>query len=429
MSNLLALSEPHRRQTSTHLTMAVRSVVVLNDFCHVQGGASRVAIDEAVALKSAGLDVTFLGAVGPIAPELSAADIRTICLRQPQLLDANRHPKTLLQALWNRHTYRAANSLLETLDRRNTIVHLHGYTKALTTTPALAARRAGFAVICTLHDFFAACPNGAFFDYRRQHPCPLHALSAACMLTSCDKRHPAHKAYRTARGLAQRHVARFPASVRDYITLSEQSVRLLRPYLPADARFHRLSNIIHIGRDQPVDAGANRQVVVVGRLDAEKGVMLAADAARSAGVPIVFVGDGPLRADIEATGARVTGWLAADAVRREVEQARCLVFPSLWYEAFGLVVDEAAARGVPSIVSDVSAPAERVIDGYTGWIFPSGDIGTLERYMYQTRDADVVRAAGVAAYRRYWSNPSDPPHHTRRLAAIYDAALAHNRSD
>ena len=129
-------------------------------------------------------------------------------------------------------------------------------------------------------------------------------------------------------------------------------------------------------------------------------------------MPIVFVGDGPLRADIEATGARVTGWLAADAVRREVEQARCLVFPSLWYEAFGLVVDEAAARGVPSIVSDVSAPAERVIDGYTGWIFPSGDIGTLERCLRQTRDADVVRAAGVAAYRRYWSNPSDPaaPH-------------------
>ena len=58
--------------------MAVGSVVVLNDFCHVQGGASRVAIDEAVALKSAGLNVTFLGAVGPIAPELSAADIRTI---------------------------------------------------------------------------------------------------------------------------------------------------------------------------------------------------------------------------------------------------------------------------------------------------------------------------------------------------------------
>jgi glycosyltransferase involved in cell wall biosynthesis len=112
-----------------------------------------------------------------------------------------------------------------------------------------------------------------------------------------------------------------------------------------------------------------------------------------------------------------------------VEQARCLVFPSLWYETFGLVVDEAAARGVPSIVSDVSAPAERVIDGDTGWIFPSDDVGALARCLHLTRDADAVRAAGAAAYRRYWSNPSDPQHHTQRLAAIYDAALARNRSD
>ena len=123
----------------------------------------------------------------------------------------------------------------------------------------------------------------------------------------------------------------------------------------------------------------NQRLVVVGRLDAEKGVMLAATAARRSGLPIAFVGDGPLRADVEATGARVTGWLTADAVRRELAQARCLVFPSLWYETFGLVVDEAAARGVPAIVSDVSAPAERVVDGETGWIYPSGDLTRLER--------------------------------------------------
>ena len=400
--------------------MAVRSVVVLNDFCHVQGGASRVAIDEAVALKSAGLDVTFLGAVGPIAPDLSAAGVRTICLQQPQLLDANRHPKTLLQALWNRHAYRATQSLLETLDRRQTIVHLHGYTKALTTTPALAASRAGFAVICTLHDFFAACPNGAFFDYRRQRPCPLRALSAACMLTNCDKRHPAHKAYRTARGLAQRHVARFPASVRDYIALSEQSVRLLRPYLPADARFHGLSNIIHVACDPPVDAGANRQLVVVGRLDAEKGVMLAA-------VPLNAQG---CRSSSSATDrcaptsrrparGSPAGWRQTQSATRWNRHA-AWCFPAFGTRPSALSSmrpRRAACR--PSSVtfrrrrsaSSMARPA-----GY----FRSDDVGALERCLRLTRDTDAVRAAGAAAYRRYWSNPSDPQHHTQRLAAIYE---------
>ena len=40
------------------------NVLVLNDFCHVQGGASKVAVDEAVALAQAGARVTFVGAVG-----------------------------------------------------------------------------------------------------------------------------------------------------------------------------------------------------------------------------------------------------------------------------------------------------------------------------------------------------------------------------
>lgn len=408
--------------------MDVQSVVVLNDFCHAQGGASRVAIDEAVALNNAGLGVTFVGAVGPVCSELRCAGITTICLEQPELADARQHPAVVLQTLWNRQAYRAVTAVLATHDRRRTVVHLHGYTKALTTTPALAARRAGFPTICTLHDFFAACPNGALYDYRRQRPCDLRALSARCMTTACDKRHVLHKGYRVARGLVQRHVADFPSSVHDYIALSRRSAALLRPYLPAQARIHELANIIDVARMPPVDVGANRALLVVGRLDVEKGVGLAVEAAGRIGQPIVCVGDGPLRAQVEAAGGRVTGWLAADEVQGELTRARCLVFPSLWYETYGLVVDEAAARGVPAIVSDVTAPAERVADGLSGWVFPTGSVDELAQRMALARDDAVVRAAGAAAYAGYWAAPSAPSSHAIALAAIYDAMLSRRAS-
>jgi glycosyltransferase involved in cell wall biosynthesis len=409
-------------------SVGVRSVIVLNDFCQVQGGASRVAVDEAVALSTRGFDVTFLGAVGPVCPELAAANVKSVCLDQPELADAMRRPTAALRAFWNQRAYQATRALLATKDRSRTIVHLHGYTKALTTAPALAARRAGFPVVCTLHDFFAACPNGAFFDYRRQIPCQLRALSPTCITTACDKRHQLHKAYRVARGLAQRHVARFPASVRDYITLSRRSASLLKPYLPGDARFHELANIIDVPYAPPVDVAANRALVVVGRLDAEKGVELAAQTARAADLPIVFVGDGPLRPSIEATGARVTGWVTADRVQLELEQARCLVFPSLWYETYGLVVAEAAARGVPAIVSDVAAPSERLVDGQDGWVFRSGDRDSLLRCMQHTRCDAAIRQAGATAYRQYWADPSDPTRHAAELASIYAAVMVRDAS-
>ena len=408
--------------------MSVRSIVVLNDFCHVQGGASGVAVNEAVALGEAGLDVTFIGAVGPICEELRAAPVKVVCLDQPELAHVLQHPHVALQALWNRAAHRASRSLLAALDPRQTIVHLHGYTKALTASPAIAAGRAGFPVICTLHDFFSACPNGAFYDYRRESPCPLPALSMSCMLTACDKRHGLHKAYRVVRGLAQRDLLCFPSSVRDYITLSRRSAELLKPYLPPDSRFHHLPNIVDVARAPPVDVADNDLMIVIGRLDAEKGVDLAAKACKIKGLPLVFVGDGPRRSYLELMGARVTGWLTADQVQRHIARARCLVFPSHWYETYGLVVTEAAARGVPAIVSDATAPAERVIDGVDGWVFRSGDVKSLMHCVSLTQEDAVVRAAGAAAYRRYWQAPSDPCSHTIMLLSIYDAVISRTRS-
>ena len=43
--------------------------------------------------------------------------------------------------------------------------------------------------------------------------------------------------------------------------------------------------------------------------------------------------------------------------------ARCVVFPSEWYETFGRVTAEAYAAGVPVVASRLGAMAEIVEDG------------------------------------------------------------------
>ena len=402
----------------------VDTVVVLNDYCRVQGGASKVAIDEAVALAAGGLRVVFLGAVGPVGAALRAAAIEVVCLDQPELVDVTRRPGVAWQGLYNARARAAVADVLRGCRRDSTVVHLHGYTKALTAGPAQSASRLGFATVCTLHDFFAACPNGAFYDYRQEGVCHRTALGAACLSTNCDKRQVAHKAYRVLRTLSQRHVSRFPATVHNYITLSHGSAELLRPYLPATARFHPLENIIEAEPAAAVAVAANRELVVVGRLDTEKGVELAAHAARAAGLPITFVGEGPLRPALEAAGARVTGWVTPNEVQSWLRRARVLLFPSRWYETYGLVVSEAAALGVPAIVSDVSAAAERVEDGVTGWRFRSGDADDLLRCVAAAGNDGAVAAAGRAAHARFWANPPTSERHVAGLRSIYDTILA-----
>src|SRR6185312_16279839 len=182
-------------------------------------------------------------------------------------------------------------------------------------------------------------------------------------------------------------------------------------------------NITDLRRDAPASVATNQTFLVLGRLDAEKGVDLAAEAAARAGADMLFVGDGPLRGALEAKGASVAGWLDSAGVWDALGRARCLVFPSRWYETFGLVVAEAAARGVPAIVSDISAAAERVEHGVTGWVFRSGDLDDLVRCLRTARDGAKIAAAGAAAYARFWADPPNRHRHVRELLAIYDTML------
>lgn len=405
--------------------MSPRSVVILNSFCHVQGGASRVAIDEAVGLARRGLAVTFVGAVGPVAVELSTAPLRVVCLGQPQMADGLSNPKVALQGLWNLAAYEATKAVLRECDRRDTVVHLHGFTQGLSSSPVRCALARGFRVVCTLHEYVTACPNGAFFDYVSESPCGRRALSMECLTRNCDKRLYIHKAFRVLRTGVQRSMGGLPGGVMHYIGLSRRSVDLLRPYLPRDARLFFLDNPVAVPEMPPVDVARNRTVVAIGRLDPEKGVQVLIEASRRSGTDVLFVGDGPLRPLAESSGTcRVTGWLPRDQVLATLEGARCLAFPSLWCETFGLSVWEAAARGVPAIVSDICGTAERVEHDVTGWHVRAGDVADLAGRLERIRDNALVGSAGRASYARFWSAPPSPERHTEELLQIYEQVLS-----
>ena len=205
---------------------------------------------------------------------------------------------------------------------------------------------------------------------------------------------------------------------------STASAEVLAPYLPKTAELHHLENAIDWQRPAPADPARHDTILYIGRLDREKGVLLLADAVERLGMRATFVGEGPLRPQLEnRTGINLTGWVERDEVRRHLAEARCVVFPSLWYETYGLVVAEAAAYGVPTIVSDITAAAERVEDGVTGWLFRSGDRDDLIRCLEKTKYDEAIAQAGAAAYAQFWSQPTTSADHAADLLKIYRRIL------
>jgi glycosyltransferase involved in cell wall biosynthesis len=131
----------------------------------------------------------------------------------------------------------------------------------------------------------------------------------------------------------------------------------------------------------------------VGRLSAEKGIAKLL-AEWPADRHLVVVGDGPLRAELEALAAHKSvtfrGALDRTKVVEAMRRAVGLVMPSLWYETFGMVYIEALAVGLPVLAFPPNAVAEAVASDGTGIV---AEWGQLLRALVQAEERfDGLRA-------------------------------------
>jgi glycosyltransferase involved in cell wall biosynthesis len=105
---------------------------------------------------------------------------------------------------------------------------------------------------------------------------------------------------------------------------------------------------------------------------------------------LVILGDGPLRGAIEAAvrrhglGAAVTlpGFVQYNDLPTYYGLAKAFILPSL-VEQWGLVVNEAMASGLPTIVSNVSGVSELVEDGRNGCTFEAANRGELSSKIFE----------------------------------------------
>ncbi|SMF53915.1 Glycosyltransferase involved in cell wall bisynthesis [Azospirillum oryzae] len=401
------------------------TIVILCDHAHPSGGLAKVTIAGAVGLARRGHRVHFFTAVPPIDPALLTDGITVHCLEQPDLKGNADRVQAALRGIWNREAARALESLLGSCPANDTLVHIHGWAKALSPSVFPVCRKSGLPVLLTLHDYFPLCPNGAFFVFPEGVNCPHRALSTGCLATDCDARARHHKWWRAARHAAGALAGGFIDGMA-LVTLSDRQRAVIASHLAPGTITLPVPNPVEVEDRGPAPVAGNRPMLFVGRLSREKGAALLAEAAAQADCPVRFVGDGDEAAAVRRLNpeAELAGWLPPDAVLEEVRRARALVVPSLWYETFGLAAYEALANGVPIVVSDNCAAAEAVLPGENGFLFRSGDAADLARCLrLLSHDAEVERM-GRNAHDGYWRAPFTLDRHLDRLEEVYFAALS-----
>jgi glycosyltransferase involved in cell wall biosynthesis len=152
------------------------------------------------------------------------------------------------------------------------------------------------------------------------------------------------------------------------------SQRAVAPTLPWVATVH---NAVPVG-EYPFKANKDAFALFLSRINPDKGVHLAIEAARAAGMPLVIAGRCSEPQEHEYFEREIAPrlgpdveWLGeADARLKEdlYPRARCLLLPIQWEEPFGLVMVEAMACGTPVVALRRGSVPEIVVDGLTGFI-------------------------------------------------------------
>jgi glycosyltransferase involved in cell wall biosynthesis len=284
------------------------------------------------------------------------------------------------------------------------IVHVHNFFPLITPSIYDACQEFGIPVVQTLHNFRLICPGALLMRDGKACDLCLKGSAYQAVLYRCY-RNSLMGSLAVAR-MVEFHRKRgtWHTKVDCFIALTDFARdQFVQAGFPADKikvkpNFVAAPAVTARGRER---SGA----LFVGRLSEEKGVRLLIEAWRHIDTPLRIAGDGPLLewvSQFKSPQVTVLGKITADEVRTEMQQAAFLVFPSLCYEGFPLVIAEAFSLALPVIASRFGSMAEIVSDGHNGLHFTAGDADDFIRCItWAVENPDQLERLGGNSRRTY----------------------------
>jgi glycosyltransferase involved in cell wall biosynthesis len=290
------------------------------------------------------------------------------------------------------------------------VVHVHNTFFMVSPSVYEACQENNIPVVQTLHNYRLLCPAATF--YRNGgvcEECVTHGLLRSVQ----------HECYRDSRAVSaaiaimlttHRSRQTWSKGIDAYIAISRfVRNKFVESGFPA-AKIFVKPNFVDPDPGERSCPGSD-YALFVGRLSPEKGLSTLLEAWRKLpiAVPLLIVGDGPLRGQLAADIARgclnnirFAGPLSRSEVYKAMKKAAFLVVPSVWQEAFGLIVAEAFACGTPVLGSRIGGIPEMLEDEATGLHFTPGDSDDLaKKVAWAWKHGPELAAMGKAARRVY----------------------------
>ena len=386
-------------------------VALVHNTYQQRGGEDRVFEQERRMLEGAGQRVI------PFTRSNSAADAYS-GLRRLELAAGT---------VWGRRSRAEFKQLLAR--EKPDVVHVHNTFMMISPSIYSACREAEIPVVQTLHNFRFLCPAANFFrDGKVCEECLEHTVWRGV-------RHGCYRKSRMATAtvalMLEYHHRRqtWTDSVSYFVALSEFARgRFIAGGLPAE-RIVVKPNFV----DPDPGPGPEERdyAVFVGRFSPVERMLTVFSAWERLNnrIPLLVVGGGPERAEMEAeaerrklSAVRFLGVLPNPQTIAIIQAARFLVFPSEWYENFPVTIAEAFACETPVICSALGSMKEIVTDGLTGLHFTPGDPVSLSEKVALAWDSPLrMREMGAAARVEYLSRYTAEQNYSQLMGIYHEA--------
>jgi glycosyltransferase involved in cell wall biosynthesis len=304
------------------------------------------------------------------------------------------------------HNRSAVRGVLDAVrEFRPDVAHVHNTWFSLSAAVVPALDAAGVPVVMTLHNYRLGCIS---VDLFRESAVCTRCVGAgpwAGVINRCYRDSFRLSAVAALEVAHHAHHGTFDHVHRFVAPSAFMADRLVEMGIPSD-RLMVKPHFVDDGapRARPVEESS--RLLFVGRLAPGKGVeslLRAWERMRTSGLELVIVGDGPLSSELRESaprGVKFTGWTDRATVLEMMRDSRALVFPSEWYEPFGMVLLEAMAAGLPVVVNRV-ADAATIVDADPRLVGVAGDADRLAECLRELTDDELVRAEGARMRQRY----------------------------
>jgi glycosyltransferase involved in cell wall biosynthesis len=315
------------------------------------------------------------------------------------------------------------------------LVHVHNTFMMVSPSVYEACQQERVPVVQTLHNYRLLCPAATFYrDGRICQDCVTNTLL-------CGVQHGCYRDSRAMTGaialMLKTHRLRktWYREIDAYIAISSfVKDQFSQAGFPSD-KIHIKPNFV--AQDPGTRQQTGKYALFVGRLTPEKGIETVVEAWKHVpvDVPLLVVGDGPLRSQMEAAvknlpNIRFTGWVKREEVQSMMKEAAFVIAASTWYEPFGLILAESFACGTPVLGARIGAIETMLHDGVTGLHFSPGNSRELaEKAKWAWEHPTEFALMGKAARRTYEENYTSEINY-KLLMNIYASAIeAHARNN